>query len=124
MFGLSLGLGTKLIIILGLVLSLLGTATGGYLYIQHQAAQTQLLKDQKAQLEQIIAQQNQVIEQNNAIMELSNDSTKKFSEVVDTIAENHSALKEFLSSPDAIKIDRVSSSLLKKIIEELSKKGK
>jgi uncharacterized protein HemX len=122
MFGLSIG--TKLIIILGLVLSLLGAAGGGYLFIQHQAAQTQLLKDQKAQLEQIVAQQNKVIEQNNAIMELGDASTKKFSEVIDTLSLNHEALKEFLSSPEANKMDRGSSDLLKKTIEELSKKGK
>lgn len=119
MFGLSIG--TKIIIILSLVLTLMGSLGAVYYTISSQATHAQMLKDQKDQLDQIVAQQAKVIEQNNALIELGNESGKKFGEVVDTINQNHEVVRDFLSTAEAQKLDRSSSDLLKQVLDQLSK---
>lgn len=104
-------------LILGLIVTLV--LVGGYFTIKHNAGQNQLLKDQKAQLEQVLKNQEAFAK---ATKELQED-TKKLEELLDStvkeIIDRNEKLNTYLDSAEAIKDNRPAGPILKETIKQL-----
>lgn len=115
------GLGIKLVLVLVLIASLVGSVSALYFSITHNARVQQQLADLTKRQQEVIDQQAKTIAVIEEIQALGNASTVDHSKEVEAIKEQLKALEDYLNSPEANKGDRPSSEILKRTIEELSK---
>jgi len=95
--------------------------SGLYWSISHNASQTQLLKDQKAQLEQVLKNQKQFAEDTKYLVEAEKRLSAELAATIQNINTKNDKLDAFLDSTEAAKANRESSQILKETIRQLGK---
>jgi len=104
------------------ILFIIVMLVGLYFSIVHNASQNQLLKDQAVIQQQIIQNQKEFLAKTNEIIQLQQSSASNLQKQLDDIKDTTDTVNAYLNDPDTVKLDRDSSELIKKTIEQLSKR--